>query len=207
MSRENKNEAIARLHRQRIIQAAGELFAAKGFEKTTIDDISDRSGYSRRTLYAYFGGKEDMLCHIAGDELERLYDELGAAVTARAGFNSRCMEVCRAMRRYRERCPEAARLSEPKPELSPARERTAELGEKINSLLAGFIGEGLRSGAVRRTGVPELSVHILLAGVNSVSELYAERGEFICEQLGITKEKFFDYGFRQQLNSILTEWM
>ncbi|MGN1132406.1 MAG: TetR/AcrR family transcriptional regulator, partial [Ruminococcus sp.] len=52
MGRENKNEAVATLHRETILNASEELFSKKGFEKTTIDDISKKSGYSRRTIYA-----------------------------------------------------------------------------------------------------------------------------------------------------------
>ena len=57
----NQKEAVAALHRARMLTAAEELFQQKGFEATTIDDISKASGYSRRTLYAYFVNKEDFL--------------------------------------------------------------------------------------------------------------------------------------------------
>ena len=57
----NQKEAVAALHRARMLTAAEELFQQKGFEATTIDDISKASGYRRRTLYAYFVNKEDFL--------------------------------------------------------------------------------------------------------------------------------------------------
>ena len=54
MGRENKKEAVAALHRERILQASEKLFLRKGFAQTTVDDISRESEYSRRTVYAYF---------------------------------------------------------------------------------------------------------------------------------------------------------
>ena len=60
MGRENKKEAVAAFHREQIIKASESLFSEKGFEQTTVDDISRQSGYSRRTVYAYFESKEGL---------------------------------------------------------------------------------------------------------------------------------------------------
>ena len=54
MSRENKKEAVAALHRRQIMISADRLFLEKGFVQTTIDDISKASEYSRRTIYPYY---------------------------------------------------------------------------------------------------------------------------------------------------------
>jgi len=47
--------------KQRIEQAALQLFAAKGFEGTGIRDIADRAGLSTAALYHYMGSKEELL--------------------------------------------------------------------------------------------------------------------------------------------------
>lgn len=44
-----------------ILDAAAELFAAKGYEKTSTGDILDRVGIARGTLYYHFKSKEDIL--------------------------------------------------------------------------------------------------------------------------------------------------
>ena len=44
-----------------ILDAAEELFAAKGYEKTSTGDILDRVGIARGTLYYHFKSKEDIL--------------------------------------------------------------------------------------------------------------------------------------------------
>lgn len=46
------------------MKAAEKLFSEKGYEQTTIEDISKASEYSRRTIYAYYESKEDILHHI-----------------------------------------------------------------------------------------------------------------------------------------------
>ena len=45
----------------RIHQAALALFARRGFEATTLDDIATAAGVSRRSLFHYFGSKEDIV--------------------------------------------------------------------------------------------------------------------------------------------------
>lgn len=47
--------------KQRIEQAALQLFAAKGFEGTGIREIADRAGVSTAALYHYMGSKDELL--------------------------------------------------------------------------------------------------------------------------------------------------
>jgi len=44
-----------------ILDAAAELFAARGYEKTSTGDILERVGIARGTLYYHFKSKEDIL--------------------------------------------------------------------------------------------------------------------------------------------------
>lgn len=46
---------------QRIISAAVELFKAKGYHQTTMDDIAAKAEISRATLFNYFPSKESLL--------------------------------------------------------------------------------------------------------------------------------------------------
>jgi AcrR family transcriptional regulator len=46
--------------RESIIQAAGEQFKQYGYRKTSMDDISQRLGISRASLYSYFENKDEI---------------------------------------------------------------------------------------------------------------------------------------------------
>ena len=47
--------------RELILEAAGRLFAEKGYHRTTTKDIAEASDVSEGTIYNYFSSKEDLL--------------------------------------------------------------------------------------------------------------------------------------------------
>ncbi len=59
-----------------LIDVARRLFAEKGMENTTMNDIAVESGKGRRTLYTYFNSKEELYLAIIAKELQYLYDKL-----------------------------------------------------------------------------------------------------------------------------------
>ncbi|MFG2818708.1 TetR/AcrR family transcriptional regulator [Kitasatospora sp. NPDC048365] len=60
--------------RQRLVVAALQLFAEKGYDATTVAEISERAGLTRSTFHRHFGDKRDILT--AGQEtLSRLLTE------------------------------------------------------------------------------------------------------------------------------------
>lgn len=47
--------------REKILQAAGELFVTQGLKKTTMDTVANNLGISKRTLYENFKNKEELV--------------------------------------------------------------------------------------------------------------------------------------------------
>src|SRR5947208_12079724 len=47
--------------RQRIVEAARAHFFSHGFRSVTMDDLAEELGVSKKTLYAYFPGKIQLL--------------------------------------------------------------------------------------------------------------------------------------------------
>ncbi len=59
--------------RRALVTAARELFAAVGFERTTVRAIADRAGVNQALLFRYFGNKEGLFAEaIRGDALALL---------------------------------------------------------------------------------------------------------------------------------------
>ncbi len=70
--------------RQRLLEVARELFAHKGLEATTMNDIALASGRGRRTLYTYFRNKEEIYFAVIEEELERLSEKMDDVVARTA---------------------------------------------------------------------------------------------------------------------------
>ena len=105
MGRENKKEVVAALHREQIMKAAEKLFSEKGYVQTTIDDISKASEYSRRTIYAYYENKDDILHHIIEKGLQTLKVDIENAVNREDDFVGRYKAICMAMSKYQREYP------------------------------------------------------------------------------------------------------
>jgi AcrR family transcriptional regulator len=55
---------------KRLLDAAIELIAEKGFERTTAAEIGERAGYSREMVRARYGSKEELLKSLFDNEYE-----------------------------------------------------------------------------------------------------------------------------------------
>ncbi|MCM1005313.1 MAG: TetR/AcrR family transcriptional regulator [Prevotella sp.] len=62
--------------RDRLIEVARQLFARKGIENTTMNDIASASDKGRRTIYTYFKNKRDIFNAVVEQETETLLNRL-----------------------------------------------------------------------------------------------------------------------------------
>jgi len=71
---QRRDAARAQMYRQLVFEAAEHVFARKGFEATTMQDLAAEAGVSLKTLYAAFPGKQEIY--------QRIHEErVGAFVT------------------------------------------------------------------------------------------------------------------------------
>lgn len=62
--------------RAKLVDVARQLFAKKGVEATTMNDIAVASKKGRRTLYTYFKSKEQIYMAVVESELEMLSNKM-----------------------------------------------------------------------------------------------------------------------------------
>ena len=58
--------------RQRIIDAAIQMFLEEGYEKTSIRNIAEKIEYSPATIYLYYKDKDELLYDVQGQAFEKL---------------------------------------------------------------------------------------------------------------------------------------
>lgn len=68
------NEPVHSDRVQAILAMAGKIFAEKGFDGTSMRDISEACGVSKALLYHHFESKDNFYAQIAFNSTQSLYD-------------------------------------------------------------------------------------------------------------------------------------
>jgi len=156
-------------NRQRIVEAARTHFFSHGFRSVTMDDLADELGISKKTLYAHFPGKIDLLEAVLADKF--------------AGVEAKLKEVAHA---HPHDFPEALHgllantqreLDEIKPPfVRDMRQKAPHVFKTVErrraALIERYFGklfvEGQRTGMVRKDVPAKLMIEILLAMVQAI---------------------------------------
>jgi AcrR family transcriptional regulator len=62
--------------REQLLDIGRTLFAAKGFDGTSVEEIAERAGVSKPVVYEHFGGKEGLYAVVVDREVRRLLDRI-----------------------------------------------------------------------------------------------------------------------------------
>ena len=68
--------------REQLITIGRQLFAERGFDATSIEEVAARARVSKPVVYEHFGGKEGLYAVVVDREVRSLLDRVGAALTA-----------------------------------------------------------------------------------------------------------------------------
>ncbi|MFJ1616760.1 MULTISPECIES: TetR family transcriptional regulator [unclassified Streptomyces] len=68
--------------REQLLDIGRTLFADKGFEGTSVEEIASRAGVSKPVVYEHFGGKEGLYAVVVDREMRQLLDMVTGALTA-----------------------------------------------------------------------------------------------------------------------------
>ncbi|HUV48421.1 MAG TPA: TetR/AcrR family transcriptional regulator [Actinomycetes bacterium] len=67
--------------REQLLQVARSLFAERGFEATSVEEIAAKAGVSKPVVYEHFGGKEGIYAVIVDREMQKLLSMVEGALT------------------------------------------------------------------------------------------------------------------------------
>jgi len=69
------------MRRQEILQAAIRIFAEKGFERATLDEIAEAAEFGKGTIYNYFASKEELFFTLFHQGLEQFHQVVNQLLT------------------------------------------------------------------------------------------------------------------------------
>jgi AcrR family transcriptional regulator len=68
--------------REQLIAIGRQLFAERGFDATSVEEVAARAKVSKPVVYEHFGGKEGLYAVVVDREVRALLDRITAALTA-----------------------------------------------------------------------------------------------------------------------------
>jgi AcrR family transcriptional regulator len=161
-----------------LVEAATEVFARRGFEGASLEEIAESAGFTRGAIYKHFAGKEELFFAVIDDYNERVIEAFRAI--APASPDAREWDVSRLADLWRESVSGFDDLSAIGLEFQlyelrnpSARERGVAHRRKNRELVAAFIEEVAdRAGMTLRLPAPTLA-GVILAAADGLS--YAAR--------------------------------
>jgi AcrR family transcriptional regulator len=97
--------------RQQLLDVARELFAEKGFDGTSIEEIAHRAGVSKPVVYEHFGGKEGIYAVVVDREMQYLLDSVVAVLGDGDGHPRELLEkAAKALLNYIEGSSDGFRI-------------------------------------------------------------------------------------------------
>ena len=67
--------------REQLLDVGRSLFAARGYEGTSVEEVALRAGVSKPVVYEHFGGKEGLYAVVVDREVQRLLTSFTAALS------------------------------------------------------------------------------------------------------------------------------
>lgn len=161
-----------------LIDAATQVFAEKGFEAASLEEIAEAAGYSRGAIYKNFGGKEELFLAVHRRFNERALASIGEAIEEHGigmdpGF---IPELARLWRAMFFQAPEIYALGLEfrlyvlrHPEVQP---HVAEEGRDIIELVAQYMEEQARAAGVVLPYPTDVLARMLVAASDGFQEAY-----------------------------------
>lgn len=163
--------------REEILASAARLFAESGYHATTIDDVAERAGVAKGTVYWYFRSKKALFLAVLRSVSEIYRTELGRAAEGIGSPLGRLEAALRATFTLTATSPEVydlyfQRVVDADEGFAGERERIHEhLREDLRALLE----EAVRAGEVRDDDLETLA-RMVMGAAESGAAVAAARG-------------------------------
>ena len=185
--------------RAEIIDAAEKLYAKKGWDAVTMDQVAKSARLSRALLYVYFRDRDELQFAIGERALKVLREKFTEAVAQHARGIDQIEAIGRAYMDYAREFPHyfdiCSRFQSHAVSATPGPTESAcaVAGDASMLVVVGAIRTGIADGSMRNDiGDPMLFAVTLWAFTHGVIQLAMAKGSEL-ERLGVTVPHFGEY--------------
>jgi AcrR family transcriptional regulator len=205
----NKKEALTQFHRSHIMDAAKELFSAKGMDGTSMDDIAAKAEYSKSTVYVYFSGKDDIYYSIVYGYMTMLRRGIADCLEKGNRFEERYFAICDLLigfadseKMYFDSTLGSISVDEKDFERLPVLRSIYETGEEINALVTRLFQDAVDSGFLDEGLPPVPTGFVFWSSICSLISVSSNKERYFRNNLDMSRDAFLKFGFTLLLNSV-----
>ena len=133
--------------KQRILKGALEVFKSNGLEGSTMDQIAQKSGFGKATLYYYFKSKEDVFSAILEDGWENIWESLEPIVADEDGPRNSFIKLLIKIAEIAQDRPGLFEFLFNAPKtIKLENQPWKEYQDRLYSVIKGLIEDGVKSG-------------------------------------------------------------
>ncbi|MFD8744693.1 TetR/AcrR family transcriptional regulator [Streptomyces sp. NPDC059616] len=170
---------------RRLLVAAVDAFAERGYHATTTRDIAGRAGMSPAALYIHYKTKEELLHRISRIGHDRALFVLEAAADGGGTAVERLAEAVRSFVRWHAERHTTARVVQYELDALGEEHRTeiVELRRRSDAVVRRIIGEGVQAGEFDVPDVPGTTLAVLSLCID-VARWFNEQGSRTPDEVG-----------------------
>ena len=150
-----------------VVDAARQLFAEQGIENTSMEDIADAAGYTRRTLYAYFKSRDEISLMVFVEDLKNRWEFQKKQIAGTKTGLDKILLWARSFYEYSQNNPHTLRMHFYWDYLGIDRDKISRdvfgAFEAVNDELAEGLREIFRSGVKDGSLRPDLKIDLCIS--------------------------------------------
>jgi AcrR family transcriptional regulator len=184
-TRPGRGNARGELARLRLLDAALESFARRGFHGTSTRDIAEAAGMSPAAVYVHYSSKEQLLFELSLSGHQKVRRRMDEAAARSVDPATRLRDVVREFTAWHARSQVHARVVQYEmAALNPGHAaEIATLRRGIESVMRDLLADGHKLGLFTVTDLPMTALAILSLGID-VARWYRPEGAWSPDEIG-----------------------
>lgn len=186
--------------RAQILEVAARLFAEKGYEATSIEDIAVGVDILKGSLYYYFRSKQELLLEVARQAHSIPFDALTDAMDSVGTAPEKVWHyVEMSVRTVAEHPARTAAFYSEMRHLEPRHAREIiDARDRYESLLIDVLAAGQEDGSIARDAPPGLLARGIFGIINSASRWYRPGGSWPADLVSVAYADLVVSGVRER---------
>ena len=163
---------------RRLLAEATRLFAERGFDRTSVQEIVEAAGVTKGALYHYFGSKDDLLHEVYARVLRMQTQRLEEIAAAPQPVTERLYRAAEdVVVSSIENLDDTKIFFRSMHQLSPQKQKAVRAERRrYHDLFRSLVEEGVREGALRADPAPDLVVNFFFGSVHHLGTWYRVDG-------------------------------